>query len=158
MAKVSKLAIIVVAFWAALVLWVFIVTQDLTLLFLGLFMVIILYLIPLVMGKMNRSAFQKLAEEYRGKAIKKKIRDLSLSDVGEVIIIEGSIERRSLLWLSRPRYLVSEGGSSVTAIALFSPLDEIKIGDRVRILGTVSRSLIKPGEITITVFEIEKIN
>lgn len=158
MTKVSKLARVVVAFWAALVLWVFIVTQDLTVLFLGLFMVIILYVIPLMMGKMNRSAFQKLAEEYRAKAIEKKIREISPSDVGNVITTEGSIERLSLLWLSRPRYLISDGGGSVTAMALFSPLDEIKIGDRVRILGTISRSLIKPGEVTLTVFEIEKIN
>ncbi|MDH7509073.1 MAG: hypothetical protein QHH00_06715 [Methanomassiliicoccales archaeon] len=158
MTSVSKLALLVVAFWAALVLWVFIATQDLSFLLLGLFMVIILYLIPLMMSKMNRSAFKKLAEEYRDGAIRKRIRDLSLADVGNVVTTEGSVERRSLLWLSRPRYLISDGGNSVTAMALFAPADKIEIGDRVRILGTVTRSLIKPGEITITVFEIEKID
>jgi len=156
MAKISKLALAVVIFWLAIVVWVFLMTQDLNLLLIGGGMVLLLYLIPMGMARLNRATFRNLAQEYRNQAAERRISDLSLADVGTVVSTEGRIEGQSLVWLARPRFRISDGKGIATAMMLFAPTEDLNKGDRVRVLGAVSRSLLKPGEVAITAFSIEK--
>ncbi len=156
MAKISRLALAVVIFWLAIVVWVFLMTQDFYFLLIGGGMVLLLYLIPLGMARLNRATFRNLADGYRDEATERRISELSSADVGTVITVEGMIEGQSLLWLARPRFRVSDGKGAVTAMMLFAPAEELRKGDRVRVLGAVSRSLLKPGEVAVTAFSIEK--
>lgn len=157
MMQVSRMALGVVLLWALLVIFVFLVTMNFVILILGAMMVAMLYLIPLLIGRMNRSTFYQLANEHRKTAAKKMIRDISLNDLGLVISIKGRIQRQRLNWLARPHFVISDGTGQIAASMLYSPSERLQEGDYVKILGVVSRRLTRFDEITITILEIIKL-
>lgn len=156
MVQISRLALGVVLLWALLVVFVFLVTMSFIILVLGAMMVTVLYLIPLLIGRMNRSTFHQLANEHRKTASKRMIRDISLNDLGLVVLIEGRIQRQRLNWLARPQFVISDGTGQIAASMLYSPAERLQEGDNVKILGIVSRRLTRFDEVTITILEIIK--
>lgn len=156
MAQISYLAIFTAFFWIAIMVIVFALGGDTNFILIAGGMLAILVALPIAMSALNRSTFRKAAEEYGPTAVEIPISAIDSRFGGKVIRMRGTVRRIGRLWLAKPVYTISDGDGEIEASAMFMPKVNLKKGDEVEVLGVVSQSLGRKGELNISVLSIER--
>ena len=118
--------------------------------------VAMLLIIPLVLAWMSRKSFAKASKEYTKKARLLKIVKINNGMIGHALKITGEVRKISFRWLNRPHFQVEDETGSIRVIMFTAPADEVKVGDRVEVLGVVMRNLFKKTTTVISAVSITK--
>ena len=118
--------------------------------------VAMLLIIPLVLAWMSRKSFAKASKEYTKKARLLKIVKINNGMIGHALKITGEVRKISFRWLNRPHFHVEDETGSIRVIMFTAPADEVKVGDRVEVLGVVMRNLFKKTTTVISAVSITK--
>lgn len=118
--------------------------------------VAMLLIIPLVLAWMSRRSFAQASKEYARKARLIKIVKINNGMIGRAVKITGEVRKISFRWLNRPHFHVEDETDSIRVIMFTAPADEVKVGDRVEVLGVVMRNLFKKTIPVISAVSITK--
>jgi hypothetical protein len=76
--------------------------------------------------------------------------------IGKTVRINGVVERVHFQFLNRPQYAVADRSGAISVKMFTSPDEDIKVNDRVEVLGQVIRRYIVTGEPVINCVSIRK--
>ena len=94
---------------------------------------------------------------YEAEAKNTRIRDISLSKLGEPVRIKGVVERVYFQFLNRPQYLVADRTGEISVKMFTSPGENVQKGDVVEVLGVVVKRYIMTGDAVVNCVSIRKI-
>ena len=119
---------------------------------------ILLLVIPLMLSRMSRKSFLQASEEYGPQARPYKIGKINLGMTGNVVKVSGMVRKISFKWLNRPHFQVEDETAKIRVIMFTSPMEEIKVEDRVEVLGMVMKNLFARKTPAISAVSIKKID
>lgn len=113
-------------------------------------MLLALLAIPMMLSALN----QRTSAQVRGLHSKKlkleKIRHINLARTGESVKIMGRVEKISFRWMNRSILRVRDD-TGVIPVIMFTPLpEEVRVGDRVEVIGMIMRKFFLRGEPAIS--------
>ena len=119
---------------------------------------ILLLAIPLTLSWMSRKSFLQASKEYGPQARPYKIGKINLGMTGNAVRMSGTVRKINFKWLNRPHFQVEDETAKIRVIMFTSPMEKIKVEDRVEILGMVMRNLFDRKTPAISAVSIKKIN
>jgi len=155
--RVSIIAIAVFVIFVFLLLYTAVVTGDYSILYWGLPVTAFFIIIPAVLNYMSQKQYEGLIPEYERKAKPVRIKMINPNMVGQVIRIEGVIERTYFQFLNRPQYLIADRSGEISVKMFTSPQEDVKKGDVVEVLGIVIKRYIFYGDPAVNCVSIRKI-
>lgn len=153
-AKISILAVAVVGVFTIFLIYSFLVTGDWTLLAWGIPTVIMLIVIPLALNYMSQKEYANLEPVYRERARPVRIRMIKPHMLGEIVKVEGVVERVYFQFLNRPQYLVADRSGEISVKMFTSPRQKVRKGDVVEVLGQVMKRYVVMGDPVINAVSI----
>lgn len=156
-AKVSILALVVVGIFTILLIYTYLVTGDQMYLVWGIPTVILLLVIPLALNYMSQSEYANLEPMYRGKARAVRIRMINPNMLGEIVRIEGVVERVYFQFINRPQYLVADRSGEISVKMFTTPRYKVKKGDVVEVFGQVMKRYVVTGDPVVNAVSISPI-
>lgn len=156
--RISIIAIAVVVIFAILLSYSYMSTGDPMLLAFGIPCVVLLLVIPMALNYMSQKQYMDLIPEYEREARPVRIRMINLGMHGQVVRLEGVVERTYFQFLNRPQFLIGDRTGEISVKMFTSPQEDVKKGDIVEVLGTVIRRYIFSGDPVINCVSIRKIN
>ena len=78
--------------------------------------------------------------------------------MGKVVRVEGVVERVYFQFLNRPQYKIADRTGDISVKMFTNPLEDVKKGDVVEILGTVIHRYVATGDPVINCVSIRKID
>ncbi len=156
--KVSIVAISVFVLFTVILLATVLFTGDYRMLIWAVPTLVMLLLIPLALNYMSQKEYAELEPAYREKAKNVRIKLINESMVGQVVRVEGVVERVYFQFLNRPQYLVADRSGEISVKMFTSPMEPVKKGDIVEVLGTVINRYIVTGDAVINCVSIKKID
>jgi RecJ-like exonuclease len=155
--RVSFIAIAVFVIFVFLLLFTYAVTGDLILLLWGLPVATFFIIIPAALNYMSQREYEAIVPEYEVRAKAVRIRMINLNMVGQIVRIEGVVERAYFQFLNRPQFLVADRTGEISVKMFTSPGEDIKKGDVVEVLGKVMKRYIFSGDAAVNCVSIRKI-
>ena len=155
--RVSFIAIAVFVIFVFLLLFTYALTGDAILLLWGLPVSAFFIIIPAALNYMSQREYESLVPEYERKAKDVRIKMINLNMVGQVVRIEGVIERTYFQFLNRPQYLIADRSGEISVKMFTSPQEDVKKGDVVEVLGMVMKRYIFSGDAAVNCVSIRKI-
>jgi DNA replicative helicase MCM subunit Mcm2 (Cdc46/Mcm family) len=156
-AKVSILALVVVGIFSILLIYTYLVTGDRTFLVWGIPTVILLLVIPLALNYMSQSEYASLEPMYRDKARPVRIRMINPNMLGEIVRIEGVVERVYFQFINRPQYLVADRSGEISVKMFTTPRHKVKKGDVVEVFGQVMKRYVVTGDPVVNAVSISPV-
>ena len=156
--RVSIISIAVFVIFVFLLLFTYAVTGELVLLLWGLPITAFFIIIPAALNYMSQREYQALVPEYEVRAKPVRIKMINLNMVGQIVRLEGVIERTYFQFLNRPQYLVADRSGEISVKMFTSPQEDVKKGDVVEVLGMVMKRYIFSGGAAVNCVSIRKIN
>jgi DNA replicative helicase MCM subunit Mcm2 (Cdc46/Mcm family) len=124
----------------------------------GIPSLVMLFVLPVALTYMSQKQYLELEPMYREKAKNAKIRMINESMVGQVIRVEGVVERVYFQFLNRPQYLVADRTGEISVKMFTSPQEPVKKGDVVEVLGMIIKRYVMTGDAVINCVSIKKID
>jgi hypothetical protein len=155
--KISIIAIAVFVLFTLLLIFTSFYTGDRGILVWGIPTLFMLLIIPLVLNYMSQKEYEDLEPVYRNEAKNVRIRMINESMVGQVVRVEGVVERIYFQFLNRPQYLVADRTGEISVKMFTSPKQSVKKGDVVEVLGTIINRYFVTGDPVINCVSITKI-
>lgn len=156
-AKVSILALVVVGIFSILLIYTYLVTGDQVYLVWGIPTVILLLVIPLALNYMSQSEYANLEPMYRDKARPVRIRMINPHMLGEIVRIEGVVERVYFQFINRPQYLVADRSGEISVKMFTTPRYRVKKGDVVEVFGQVMKRYVVTGDPVVNAVSISPV-
>ncbi|MDH7510530.1 MAG: nucleotide-binding protein [Methanolinea sp.] len=153
-AKVSILALVVVGIFSILLIYTYLVTGDQVYLVWGIPTVILLLVIPLALNYMSQSEYANLEPMYRDKARPVRIKMINPHMLGEIVRIEGVVERVYFQFINRPQYLVADRSGEISVKMFTTPRYKVKKGDVVEVFGQVMKRYVVTGDPVVNAVSI----
>jgi len=155
--KVSIIAIVVVVFFTLILIITVVYTGDSRLLIWGIPTLVMLLIIPVALNYLSQRQYAELEPMYRSRAKNVRIVMINESMLGQVVRVEGIVERVHFRYLNRPQYLVADRSGEISVKMFTNPMETVKKGDIVEVLGTIINRYIMIGDPVINCVSIKKI-
>jgi RecJ-like exonuclease len=155
--RVSFISIAVFVIFVFLLLYTYAATGDASVLLWGLPMTVFFIIIPAVLNYMSQKQYEGLVPEYERLAKPVRIKMINLNMVGQIVRLEGVVERTYFQFLNRPQFLVADRSGEISVKMFTSPTEDIKKGDVVEVLGKVMKRYIFSGDAAVNCVSIRKI-
>ncbi len=155
--KISIVQVAVVVFFIILLSVTYFLTGDSTLLYWGPPVIVGLFVIPIILNYMSQSQYADIAPVYERTAKPVRIKMINENMIGQNVRIEGVVERVYYQWLNRPQYLVADRSGEVSVKMFTTPLEDVKKGDIVEVVGQVIHRYIVTGGAAVNCVVIRKI-
>lgn len=155
--RVTAVTVAVFLFFIVLIAVYVLAVGDVYALYWAVPAVIMLILIPMALNYMSQSQYASLVPMYEAEAKNTRIRDISLSKLGEPVRIKGVVERVYFQFLNRPQYLVADRTGEISVKMFTSPGENVQKGDVVEVLGVVVKRYIMTGDAVVNCVSIRKI-
>jgi RecJ-like exonuclease len=155
--KISLPALIVVGIFAILLIFSYFITQDPSLLYFGIPTLALLLIIPIVLNFMSQQSYADVIPEYENTAKTVRIKAIKPNMVGEVVRIQGVVERVYFRYLNRPQYLIGDKTGEISVKMFTSPTEDVRVNDLVEVLGSVIKRYVVTGDPVINCVVIKKI-
>jgi hypothetical protein len=156
--RISIIAIAVFVLLTLILIFTFLYTGDRSLLIWGIPTLFMLLVIPLVLNYMSQRQYQDLEPMYRSQAKTIRIVMINESMIGQIVRVEGVVERVYLQFLNRPQYLVADRSGEISVKMFTTPRETIKKGDVVEVLGMIIHRYMVYGDAVINCVSIAKID
>ena len=156
-AKVSILALVVVGIFTILLIYTYLVTGDQIFLIWGIPTVVLLFVIPLALNYMSQSEYANLEPMYRDKARPVRIKMINPHMLGEIVRIEGVVERVYFQFINRPQYLVADRSGEISVKMFTTPRYRVKKGDVVEVFGQVMKRYVVTGDPVVNAVSISPV-
>ena len=153
----SILAWIVFIICAVAVAFHFFETGDTRFLLYAIPSLALLIVIPFTLAWMSRRSFAQAGIEQNSRARDVKIGKIDERMIGTVLKTRGHVEKISFKWLNRPHFHLNDQGSRIRAIMFTAPSKNIRVGDRVEVLGIVVKHLLTKNRLIVSAVSITKI-
>ncbi len=155
--KPSALHIAVFGFFALLVIFYVLTTQDWMFLIWAVPVLILLIAIPMALNYMSQDEYANLLPYYEAEARKVRIREITKAMMSEPVRIEGLVEETRFASLNRPHFIVADRTGEIAVKMFTTPSEKITKNDTVEVLGQVIRRYIITGDPIINGVAIRKI-
>jgi hypothetical protein len=155
--RISIIALAVVVLFAILLSFAYYSSHEITLLLFGIPGVIILLVIPVALNYMSQKQYMELVPEYEREARPVRIKMINKGMMGQVVRLEGVVERTYFQFLNRPQFLVGDRTGEISVKMFTSPEEQINKNDVVEVLGTIIQRYIFTGEPVVNCVSIRKI-
>jgi len=119
---------------------------------------ILLLAIPFTLSWMSRKSFLQASEEYGPQARLYKIGKINLGMTGNAVRMSGTVREISFKWLNRPHFQIEDETAKIRVIMFTSPMEEIKVDDKVEVLGMVMKNLFARKTPAVSAVSIKKID
>jgi len=156
--RISPIALAVVVIFTILLIVTVLGTGDRTVLLWGIPAVVLLLVIPIALNYMSQKQYADLVPVYEVEARPVRVKMINESMLNQIVRLEGVVERTYFQFLNRPQYLFADRTGEISVKMFTSPLEEIKKGDVVEVLGMVIRRYVISGEPVINCVSIRKID
>jgi hypothetical protein len=156
--RISIIAIAVFVLLTLILIFTFLYTGDRSLLIWGIPTLFMLLVIPLVLNYMSQKQYQDLEPMYRSQAKTIRIVMINESMIGQIVRVEGVVERVYFQFLNRPQYLVADRSGEISVKMFTSPRERVKRGDIVEVLGMIIQRYMVTGDPVINCVSITKID
>lgn len=153
-AKVSILALVVFGTFTILLIYTYLVTGDRSYLIWGIPMLVLLLVIPLGLNYMSQSQYAALEPMYREKARTVRIKMINPNMLGDLVRVEGIVERVYFQFLNRPQYLVADRSGEISVKMFTTPRHKVKKGDVVEVFGQVMKRYVVTGDPVINAVSV----
>ena len=155
--RVPPLLFAVTVFFAAVCAMMYGSTKDLSYLYLGAPLCVILICVPLAMNYMTEKQLAEQLPAMRVRAKFSRARQISPAMVGTPVIVEGKILKVTGLLMGKPSYLLldSTGQIVVRRFALPEPL--VGVGAAVEVVGTVARKITNGDAVYVNAVSIKPV-
>lgn len=121
-------------------------TGDYVLFAWGIVLLALLFLIPLILNYMSQDQYSALEPVYEAEAKNSRIRAISPSSVGDIVRIEGIVERVLFKFLNRPQYIVADRTGEISVKMFTSPKENVETGDYVEVYGQIIKRYVVTGD------------
>ena len=156
--RISPIALAVVVIFTILLIVTVLGTGDRTVLLWGIPAVVLLLVIPIALNYMSQKQYADLVPVYEVEARPVRVKMINESMLNQIVRLEGVVERTYFQFLNRPQYLFADRTGEISVKMFTSPLEDIKKGDVVEVLGMVIRRYVISGEPVINCVSIRKID
>ena len=156
--KISILAIAVFVLFTIVIIITVVYTGDRSLLYWGIPTLFLLLIIPLALNYMSQREYAELEPIYRSQAKNVRIVMINENMVGQIVRIEGVVERVYFQFLNRPQFLVADRSGEISVKMFTTPKEKIKKGDVVEVLGQIIHRYMVGGDAVINCVSIAKID
>ena len=156
--KISIIAIAVFVLFTLIFIITFLCTGDRSLLIWGIPTLVMLLIIPLALNYMSQREYAELEPVYRSQAKNVRIVMINESMIGQIVRVEGVVERVYFQFLNRPQYLVADRSGEISVKMFTSPRQRVKKGDIVEVLGMIIQRYMVTGDPVINCVSITKID
>ncbi|MGD1005330.1 MAG: nucleotide-binding protein [Methanoregulaceae archaeon] len=156
--KVSFIAIAVFGLFTILLIIYYFFTGDRGLLVWGIPTLFMLLVIPLVLNYLSQSQYADLEPMYRQQAKTVRINMINESMIGQIVRVEGVVERIYFEYLNRPQYLVADRSGEISVKMFTTPGKKVNKGDIVEVLGMIIHRYVVTGDAVINCISIQKID
>lgn len=155
--RVSIVAIAVVVIFAIFLLIEVLYSGSAGILIFGIPALLMLLIIPVALNYMSQKEYLEMIPAYEIRAKTVRARMVNPTMEGQVVRLEGVVERVYFQFLNRPQFLVADRTGEISVKMFTSPAEEIRKGDIVEVLGKVMKRYILGGDVTINAVSIRKI-
>jgi RecJ-like exonuclease len=155
--KISFPAIIVVVIFAILLIFTYFITREGSLLLWGVPTLFLLFIIPIALNYMSQQSYTDIIPEYEKEAKSVRIKAINPNMVGQIVRIQGVVERVYFRYLNRPQYLVGDKTGEISAKMFTSPAEDVEVNDLVEVVGSVIKRYIVTGDPVINCVSIKRI-
>lgn len=122
----------------------------------GIFSILALFFIPLILNYMSQNQYSSLEPIYEAEAGDRRIKSINASSIGDIVRIEGVVERVLFKSLNRPQYKVADRTGEIAVKMFTSPKEEINKDDYVEVYGQVIKRYMLVGDPVINAVLIRK--
>jgi len=155
--RISIVALAVVILFAIFLSFAYLSSGDTTLLLFGIPVLVLLLVIPMALNYMSQKQYMELVPEYERVARPVRIKMINKGMMGQVVSIEGVVERTYFQLLNRPQFLVADRTGEISVKMFTSPDETINKDDVVEVLGTIIQRYIFTGDPVVNCVSIRKI-
>jgi RecJ-like exonuclease len=155
--RISPLAVIVVGIFAILLIFSYFVTQDPSILIWGIPTLVLLLIIPIALNYMSQQSYADVIPEYEKEAKSVRIKAINPNMVGDIVRIQGVVERVYFRYLNRPQYLIGDKTGEISVKMFTSPAEDVQVNDLVEVVGSVIKRYLLTGDPVINSVSIKKI-
>jgi hypothetical protein len=155
--KISIIAIAVVVVFTLILIITVVYTGESRLLIWGIPTLVMLLIIPVALNYLSQRQYAELEPMYRSKAKHVRIVMINANMIGQVVRVEGVVERVHFQYLNRPQYLVADRSGEISVKMFTNPTETVKKGDIVEVLGMIINRYIMIGDPVINCVSIKKI-
>jgi hypothetical protein len=156
--RISLIALAVVGLFAILLFTAYISSGNTTLLLWGIPVVVLLLVIPMALNYMSQKQYMELVPVYEKEARPVRIKMINKNMIGQIVRIEGVLERTYFQFLNRPQFLVGDRTGEISVKMFTSPQEDVKVNDVVEVLGTVIQRYVFTGDPVVNCVSIRKID
>lgn len=156
--RISIVAIAVVVIFAIFLLIEILWSGEAGILLFGIPALLMLLIIPMALNYMSQKEYIEMIPAYEVRAKTVRVRMINPTMEGQVVRIEGVVERVYFQFLNRPQYLVADRTGEISVKMFTSPTEDIRKDDVVEVLGKVMKRYIMGGDVTVNAVSIRKIN
>jgi len=121
-------------------------------------MLVLLIVIPLALNYMSQSEYAALEPMYREKARPVRIKMINPAMLGEIVRIEGVVERVYFQFINRPQYLVADRSGEISVKMFTTPREKVKEGDVVEVFGQVMKRYAIAGDPVVNAVSISPVD
>lgn len=154
--RVSIINLLVVGFLTIFLVVYAVFTGEYSFFVWGLLLVLLMLLIPLGLNYMSGTQYAGLEPVYEAEAKNVRIRTITPSSIGNVVRIEGIVERVLFKFLNRPQYVVADKTGDLSVKMFISPGENIEVGDYVEVYGQVIKRYMVVGDPVVNAVIIRK--
>lgn len=155
--RVPPLLFAVTVFFAATCAMMYGSSKDLTYLYFGAPLCIILLCVPLAMTYLTEKQMKNQLPTLRARAKFIRARQISPAMVGTPVILEGKILKVMGLAMGKPVYLLSDPTGQIIVRRLALPEPLVGVGAIVEVVGTVARKLTNADSVYVHAFSIQPV-
>jgi len=153
---ISIINLFVVVFLTIFLAIYVILTGDFFVFAWGLVLVVLLFFIPLGLNYMSQNQYSGLEPVYEAEARNSRVRAITPSSIGDIVRIEGVVERVLFQLLNRPQYVVADRTGEISVKMFTSPKEKIKTGDYVEVYGQIIKRYMVTGDPVVNAVIVRK--
>jgi hypothetical protein len=156
--RISIVGITVVGVFAFFLLFTILQSGDFSILIFGIPALLMLLILPMALNYMSQKEYVELIPAYEVRAKTVRVRMINPTMEGQIVRIEGVVERVHFQFLNRPQFLVADRTGEISVKMFTSTPEKILKDDIVEVLGKVMKRYIMGGDVTINAVSIRKID
>ncbi|HDQ08344.1 MAG TPA: nucleotide-binding protein [Methanoculleus sp.] len=118
---------------------------------------VMLFVIPLLLNYMSQKEYEQLIPSYEAEAKLTRISTIKPADIGNVVKLEGVVERVLFKSLNRPQFLIADKSGEISVKMFTSASEDIRKDDVVEVLGQVIKRYVVTGDPVVNAIRIRKI-
>ena len=154
--RISFVSLVVAAILIFLLALYFVATGNILVLMWGIASIIVLILIPVGLNYMSQSQYAGLEPVYEAEAKNTRIRTITPASIGDIVRLEGVVERALFKFLNRPQYVVADRTGEISVKMFTSPKEDIDAEDYVEVYGQVIKRYVLVGDPVVNAVIIRK--